>query len=324
MRALHKSAADLSVKIRFKFYIDNRVFLENTPGIELIHLRPNPILRIVSEFMLCRKADKEDTILCFSNLPLLFKSKAHSFVYMQNRFLIGDYPCANFPFLFNLKIKFQKIWLNLFERNVDEFVVQNESMEKLLGLITKKNIIILPFFDFKDKLHSYIKNKHTTPEGKFIYVAAFFPHKNHFNLIKSFIYLKKEGIFPYLYLTISNSDFIKLMNFFTEKEKVGLMIFNLGVLPHEKILNTYNTFDALIYPSLFESFGLPLLEAKQAGIRILASEADYVRDLLDPDFSFDPNSAFSIARSIKRFLGINELDKKIFSSREFLEHLLGR
>jgi glycosyltransferase involved in cell wall biosynthesis len=59
----------------------------------------------------------------------------------------------------------------------------------------------------------------------------------------------------------------------------------------------------LIYPSLFESFGLPLLEARQAGLPIIAAELDYVRDIVEPVVSFDPESALSIARAVMRYQG---------------------
>jgi glycosyltransferase involved in cell wall biosynthesis len=61
---------------------------------------------------------------------------------------------------------------------------------------------------------------------------------------------------------------------------------------------------ALIFPSLFESFGLPLLEAAKAGLPILASERDYVRDVVKPVASFDPESALSIARAVLRHQGL--------------------
>ena len=69
----------------------------------------------------------------------------------------------------------------------------------------------------------------------------------------------------------------------------------LGVLTHGQMKQLYSQVHALIYPLTFELFGLPLIEARQAGLAILAAELDYVRDVLDPDQSFDPLSELSIA-----------------------------
>jgi glycosyltransferase involved in cell wall biosynthesis len=79
---------------------------------------------------------------------------------------------------------------------------------------------------------------------------------------------------------------------------------------------------ALVYPSLLESFGLPLLEARQAGLSIIAAELDYVRDLIDPEEAFDPRSPRSIARAIKRFLQVSETTPTILTSDAFVSRLL--
>jgi len=64
-----------------------------------------------------------------------------------------------------------------------------------------------------------------------------------------------------------------------------------------------------------------LVEARQACLSVLASELDYVRDVLDPDQSFDPNSKVSIARAVKRFFGIAEEGAPLLDAHGFLEKL---
>ena len=80
--------------------------------------------------------------------------------------------------------------------------------------------------------------------------------------------------------------------------------------------------NALIFPSYFESFGLPLLEAKNLNIDIVASEKDYVRDMVDPKETFDPSSSNSIARAIKRYLNIDEPKTNIKGAKEFIQYFL--
>lgn len=64
---------------------------------------------------------------------------------------------------------------------------------------------------------------------------------------------------------------------------------------------------ALIYPSLFESFGLPLFEARLLNLDVLASDSDFVRDLVEPIQTFDPYSPYSIANAVIRHMGIPAL-----------------
>ena len=53
-----------------------------------------------------------------------------------------------------------------------------------------------------------------------------------------------------------------------KKEKMyDLNITNIGVVEHEKVKSLFHNVGALIYPSIFESFGLPLIEARQANLK---------------------------------------------------------
>jgi glycosyltransferase involved in cell wall biosynthesis len=70
-----------------------------------------------------------------------------------------------------------------------------------------------------------------------------------------------------------------------------------------------------------ESFGLPLIEARQAGLPILASELDYVRDIVDPEESFDPFSARSIVRAVTRFMGVEQAALPLGNAADLLAYL---
>ena len=94
---------------------------------------------------------------------------------------------------------------------------------------------------------------------------------------------------------------------------------NTYISEPSKISDLYLSSRALIYPSLSESFGLPLIEAKIFNLPILASELDFVRDVCSPVFSFDPNSPLSISNAVKRYLKIPFTTQKILSSKSFLK-----
>jgi glycosyltransferase involved in cell wall biosynthesis len=92
-------------------------------------------------------------------------------------------------------------------------------------------------------------------------------------------------------------------------------------LSSDEVADLYQSSSALIYPSKTESFGLPLIEAAQYKLPILAAELDYVRDVVVPVETFDPNSPVSIARAVRRFLGNAEPTIQIHSAEEFLEEV---
>jgi glycosyltransferase involved in cell wall biosynthesis len=157
----------------------------------------------------------------------------------------------------------------------------------------------------------------------FMYAATGDPHKNHIRLIESWCILASEGLYPRLWLTLDESKHSELSLLIQKKSKnFNLHIHNLGILSYDEVQLHYKKIDALIYPSTFESFGLPLIEARQAGLAVIAAELDYVRDVLDPDESFDPFSAISIARAVKRFMSKSEDPLPIGSATSFLKKIM--
>ena len=56
----------------------------------------------------------------------------------------------------------------------------------------------------------------------------------------------------------------------------------------------YSKANILLYPSLYESFGLGLIEGAMHGLPIIAANLPYVYEAINPNAVFDPLSADSI------------------------------
>jgi glycosyltransferase involved in cell wall biosynthesis len=215
------------------------------------------------------------------------------------------------------------LWLVSRLSNVNEFVVQTPTMKKLMVMKVGEKIPIrvLPFVEnpinFKRKVTK--KNKSKNIVYDFIYVASGEAHKNHRVLIEAWILLAQEAIYPTLCLTLNKVNFFDLCKYIDDmRNQYDLKISNLGECSHCDILEFYEKSNAAIYPSIFESFGLPLIEARQAGLAVLAPELDYVRDIIDPDQVFDPSSSASIARAVRRFIGAEEPPLALLGASQFL------
>lgn len=288
--------------------------------IKKIVVKPTIINRFIAEWHIFLRGKKESILFCFGNLPPLFASKGSVTVFLQNRYLVKSSKSSGLPIKTRLRICFESLWLKMFANNADCFIVQTPTMKRLLQCtIGEKHKIKTEAFYAK----TMIEQK-TTPinvvsaKHDFIYVASGESHKNHHNLIEAFCLLSKENIFPSLCLTINPSSFSGLCSWIKKNvENHQLNVKNLGMLQHESLLKQYKLSKALIFPSQFESFGIPLVEAKAAGIAVLAPELDYVRDILDPTETFDPESPISIARAIKRFLKVGDSFEKVLSPYEF-------
>ena len=60
----------------------------------------------------------------------------------------------------------------------------------------------------------------------------------------------------------------------------------------------------MIYPSLNESFGLPLIEATLNGCKVIASDCRFVKEVMKPSLVFNPLNENDIAQKI--FFSLNQ------------------
>lgn len=315
--------------MRAVLLLDSRMPLPESMALEVQvkRVKPTIVHRFLAERWLLNNVASGDVVLCFGNLPPLFRSRGHVLVFLQNRYLVDDVKLDGFPLKTRLRLWIERLWLSGRMWNVDEFVVQTPSMKNLLEARTKGRIPVrvLPFMANHEGYVRKIQPPEIQKEKgfEFLYVASGEPHKNHRQLIEAWCLLANEGISPPLKLTLDRTQFSELNNWLGQKiEQYRLNVENLGSVPHGQVKQLYDRAGALIYPSTFESFGLPLIEARQAGLPILASELDYVRDVIDPEESFDPDSPVSIARAVKRFMLKEERPLSLQNAEGFLAHIL--
>lgn len=318
----------LSITEPVVLILDSRLQLPDlvfqTMTIKLVE--PSIQQRVKVEFWLKRNVWPQDVVLCFGNLPPLFHLRGRTTVFMQNRYLIDNVRLTEFLVWPRLRLALERLWLLFSGSNADRFVVQTPSMNDLMKKKTggKASVSTLPFVgDFFDFPRSISRPWHAGNKFDFCYVASGEPHKNHKVLLQAWVLLANEGIFPSLCLTLCEMENMLLVNEIDALTCLhGIRVLNIGYVPHSGISSVYKNAGALIYPSILESFGLPLVEARRAGLPILASELDYVRDVLDPEQSFDPRSAKSISKAVKRFMGIEDDVLELLSARDFIKQIV--
>jgi glycosyltransferase involved in cell wall biosynthesis len=151
------------------------------------------------------------------------------------------------------------------------------------------------------------------PENFIYYPANFWKHKNHDRLLQALCILRDQKN-----LTV-NTIFTgyEQPNGYPLKEKIaeyglGSQAEIVGYLSLEQIIYIYQHARMLVYPSLFEGFGIPLVEAMGVGCPIAASNSTSVPEVTgDAAVLFDPNSPQSIADAIERVWQDAELQKKL-------------
>ena len=272
--------------------------------------------RLAAEMTLRRLAAEADAVLCLGNLPPLFRLAAPVTLYLQNRNLVGPRDLSEFRLSDRLRIAAERAWLRGRLSTVDEIMVQTRTMAALVRRHFGREARVLPF----------LPGDMSTGAGQdkrfdFIYVASGEPHKNHRTLIEAWALLASEGIRPSLCLVLGANDAGPLTAWIEERARGGLDLHIFRGLPRAEVLRLYAASRALVFPSGFESLGLPLLEAQAAGLPILAGELDYVRDVVEPAQTFDPGSAVSIARAVKRHLGVQEARVSPVTAEVLLEEI---
>lgn len=285
-------------------------------GVQVIRVAPSLVGRLQAESrlqLLCRSGD---VLLCFGNLPPLFRSSARVFVYLQNRYLTTSRPLAGLRWSARLRIRIERLWLRHRLSNAT-LLVQTETMLQEV----RENFVclasVLPFLPCEVQP----AQERLPVLYEYLYVASGEPHKNHRRLLQAWVLLANRGFRPSLCLTLDKQCDAALYSWMEQLVlQHGLRVSNNPV-PSGQISGLYAQCGTLIYPSLFESFGLPLLEARRAGMPILASERDYVHDVVTPVVSFDPESALSIARAVMRYQGWVEEPAMPSDAASFLDRL---
>jgi len=295
--------------------------LELQPGLEVHYVARTVVARLYAEWRLWRASKPDDLVLCFHGMPPLLPVRGRVVVFQQNRYLLGVNSLRQLPAKMALRIAFERAVCALFRRHVDEYVVQTKTMAEDLRRWHggEPAVRVLPFADLFDTVYT---SDHAADRYDFVYVASAEAHKNHERLIDAWLLLAKAGLFPSLALTLGSENRRLLDRLERLRSESEICVYNLGVLPRERVLELYKCAGALIFPSTSESFGLPLVEAAAWGLPIVAAELDYVRDVVTPVETFDPESPLSIARAVRRFLDCPEVPGPVMTASEFVERIL--
>ena len=299
--------------------LDERLTLDlsNNYNLTVTRIKPTVFNRLIGEFKIKRESKNYDSLVCFGNLPPLFKSNIKTTIFLQNKFLISkNFVCWRSTRTIVRSI-IEKIWFSLKKSKKYLYIVQTQSMKRafILNQGNKLNIKVCGFTP--DPSYQNVSLQNMKKDHDFIYVASGEPHKNHNRLIDAWKILAESNQRPKLTLVLGDFEVLK-RKIKNEAKKYKLNIEIFSTLPRKEVLSLYKKSKALIYPSLIESFGLPLIEAHQLNLPLITSESDFVRDIANPSETFDPRSAVSISRAVLRFLEVKS-KSDMRTTKEFFD-----
>lgn len=144
-----------------------------------------------------------------------------------------------------------------------------------------------------------VKEKYTDGREYFIYVGAIQPRKNIINLLKGFSFFKKRQKSNMKLVLAGNiwedDPFLEQLKSYKYKEDVVV----LHYMPEEELAKLIGAAYALVYPSVFEGFGVPPLEAMQCGIPPITSAGTSMEEICgNAALYFDPFQSDDIGEKL--------------------------
>ena len=145
-----------------------------------------------------------------------------------------------------------------------------------------------------------------------LYVGNAYPHKNLERLILAFAKIKNQ---EYQLVLVGEIDYFynKLKEFVhNSKFIIHDSVVFIGLVSDKQLETLYQNASLYVFPSLYEGFGLPALEAMAFGLPIVSSKAASLPEILGrAAFYFDPDDIDGMAQAIKRGLRDKDLREKL-------------
>jgi glycosyltransferase involved in cell wall biosynthesis len=253
---------------------------------------------------LIRHFSRRYHVLFFCSYPPVVRS-GNSLVYFHSPFFTNPKRIISNKKI-SLKVKFIRLFVHLiikgFNQNVDCFYCQTDEIEKeLKNDFTGIRVRKVPFYNDSDLIA--IEHQNNLPfEYDFFYPATPDAHKNYFRLFDAILIAGKvKKIRIAVTIGAHAVKYINKINEINEELKYDA-IFNLGRISKIEVLKNYSKSKALVFPSLEESLGLPLIEATEIGCPIIGSNLPYIYNVVENPIVFDPYDIEDIADKMIEFL----------------------
>jgi len=145
-----------------------------------------------------------------------------------------------------------------------------------------------------------------------LFVGTLEPRKNISRIIEAFLKLRNnDETFPYT-LVLAGGKGWNNKEIFTALEEAGPWVRYFGPISHEDKIALMSHATAFVWPSLWEGFGLPVLEAMALGVPVVTSNTTSIPEVVgDAALCVDPTSVTSLVDALQKVLYDKELRKEL-------------
>ncbi len=166
-----------------------------------------------------------------------------------------------------------------------------------------------------DEIKKAVRGRYTEGEDYFLYVGSIHPRKNVKTLLLAFDEFKKQTKSDFKLLIVGRKAWD-----FNEVEKVhsqmqfGNDVKFLGHMEPEELAQITASAYAMVYVSLFEGFGIPIVEAMSCGVPVITSNVTSMPEAAgDAGLWVDPLSGSEISAAMKRLVEDKSLREDLIS-----------
>jgi glycosyltransferase involved in cell wall biosynthesis len=132
----------------------------------------------------------------------------------------------------------------------------------------------------------------------FVYVGTIEPRKNLLRALRAFATL--SSALPDHRFVLAGQPGWHCEDVLAEAEAAGRRVLRLGYVPEEDLPLLYSQAEAAVYPSLYEGFGLPVVEAMACGTPVITSRSSSLEEIAgDAAALVDPLDERSIAEAMR-------------------------
>jgi glycosyltransferase involved in cell wall biosynthesis len=146
-----------------------------------------------------------------------------------------------------------------------------------------------------------VRATYNLPDRFLLYPAMGFPHKNHLRLFEALAVLRDQHnlTLPLICTGRAYESHAPALDTALARLRLTDQVRMLGSIPSDDLVALFGAAWALVFPSLFEGIGMPVLEALQYGLPVISSNAACLPEVAgDAAIYFDPLSVQSIVAAL--------------------------
>ena len=162
---------------------------------------------------------------------------------------------------------------------------------------------------------SRCRTKYKLPDRFILFVGTLEPGKNILKLVEAFRRLKSQCSIPHKLVIVGPQGWgtkaiLKTIENSALKDEIRIT----GFIPEEDLPFVYNAADLFVFPSLYEGFGLPPLEAMACGTPVVASNVPALPEVVgEAALLVDPYDIDELVSAMERILRDRQLRERLAS-----------